>query len=330
MASGRGGDGCVSFRRGKHMPRGGPDGGDGGRGGALILVATANRNTLADFRWNKLYQATHGSPGTGGHKKGQSAESLILEVPVGTVIIDEETEEQLSDLHTEGFRWTIPGGNGGLGNVHFATPTYRTPDVATEGAAATQRAVRLELRLIADIGLVGFPNAGKSTLIGQFTAARPKVADYAFTTLYPVLGVVDLGDDSRIVIADLPGLIEGASDGAGLGHRFLKHVQRCAALVHLVSIDAEEGVIARWESIRREIAQWEGDLSDRPEIVVLSRCDLVEPEQVGQARAALATHTGADVLPISSTTGEGIDALRARIIELFKQAALAESRQEAP
>ncbi len=314
VASGKGGSGCVSFRRGAFMPRGGPDGGDGGHGGAIIITATTRRNTLVDYRWNSTWRAGNGQPGKGQNKKGSQGEDITLLVPIGTAVVDEETDETLADLDVDGATWRVDGGSGGLGNQNFATASRRTPEFATEGQPATERQIRLELRLLAQIGLLGFPNAGKSTLLSRLTAARPRIADYPFTTLVPQLGVVDCGDGNSFTIADLPGLIEGAADGVGRGIRFLKHRERCSAVLHLVAADAEEGVTRRWRTLRRELAAYDADLAARPEVLALSRCDLVDAATLIKARRSLARASGATVLTISSATGLGLDDLRRALV----------------
>jgi GTP-binding protein len=243
--SGDGGHGCISFRREAHVPRGGPDGGDGGRGGSVIFEATTSRNTLSDFRRNKAYRAPSGKAGMAQQKTGPMGPDLVLLVPVGTVLHNRETGEILADLDTAGARYVVPGGKGGRGNMHFATSTRQTPLFAEDGVPGVEIPLHVELKLIADVGLLGFPNAGKSTLISRISHARPKVADYPFTTLVPHLGVVDLGEGSSFVVADMPGLIEGAAEGAGLGHQFLKHVERCALYVHLVAGDPDEDPVPK-------------------------------------------------------------------------------------
>lgn len=309
VASGAGGNGVVSFWREKFVPRGGPDGGDGGRGGDLVLEATRQRNTLVDFRRNKIYRADDGESGTGRQMYGAKGDDNVLWVPVGTVVFDEESGEPLADLAEEGARYVIPGGAGGLGNMRFATATNRTPLEATPGAAATETSLRLELRLLADVGLLGFPNAGKSTLISRISAAKPKIADYPFTTLVPNLGVVDAGDGRSFVVADIPGLIEGAADGAGLGLQFLRHVERCAFLLHLVAADAEEGVVERLEVLRRELSAYDEELFEKPQMVVLSKIDLLSAEERQAAISALEQHCSGPVWAVSAATNEGLDQL---------------------
>lgn len=307
IASGAGGDGCISFRREKYVPRGGPDGGDGGRGGAVIVEATTRRNTLSDFRRNRVYRAPNGQPGSGRQMYGAAGEDLVLLVPVGTVLYDVDTGELLADLDADGARWVVPGGAGGLGNMHFKTATRQTPHYATEGKPGTEVRVRAELKLLADVGLLGFPNAGKSTFLSRISAARPKVADYPFTTLVPQLGVVELAPGESFVVADIPGLVEGAAEGVGLGHRFLKHVERCAVYVHLVAPDAPDGdPVSLRHALDRELEAYDPELRERPQIVVLSKIDLLD--EPGRARwiRALEASGDAPVRAISAVTGEGI------------------------
>ena len=306
-ASGAGGDGCISFRREKYVPRGGPDGGDGGRGGSVIFEATTRRNTLSDYRRNRVYRARNGEPGSGRQMYGAAGEDLVLLLPVGTVLYDADTGELLADLDEDGARFVIPGGNGGLGNMHFKTATRQTPHYATEGKPGTELRIRAELKLLADVGLLGFPNAGKSTFLSRVSAARPKVADYPFTTLVPQLGVVELAPGESFVVADIPGLVEGAAEGVGLGHRFLKHVERCAVYVHLVAPDAPEGdpVTVR-ELLERELEAYDPELLERPQIVVLSKIDLLDEEARRRWIQALEASGESPVRAISAVTGEGI------------------------
>ncbi|MEZ4321222.1 MAG: GTPase ObgE [Myxococcota bacterium] len=318
VASGKGGDGCMSFRREKFVPRGGPDGGDGGRGGALILLATERRNTLVDFRRNRRYEAGKGKNGGGNNMTGAHGEDLVLEVPVGTVVIDAESDEVLADLAEDGASWHIAGGAGGLGNPHYKSARNRTPTKATPGRDGEEHHVRLELKLLADVGLLGFPNAGKSTLISTISAARPRVADYPFTTLVPNLGVVRVDWGTSFVVADIPGLIEGASDGAGLGHQFLRHVERCQVYVHLVSADAEEGVAERFLTLNRELASYADEVAERPQIVVLSKVDLVQDP--APLVAELEAVANSPVLALSAPLHLGTDALVKRILSVLNTA----------
>jgi GTP-binding protein len=305
VASGDGGTGAMSFRREKYVPRGGPDGGSGGRGGSLVLKASVERNTLVDFRFNKTYRAGAGRKGDRRDMTGRDGDDLVLLVPIGTTVSDDASGELLADLSEEGATWSIPGGRGGKGNAHFATSTHRTPRFSQEGESGTEMRIRLELKLLADVGLVGMPNAGKSTLVSRISAARPKIADYPFTTLVPHLGVVDLGEGRSFVVADVPGLIEGAAEGAGLGHRFLRHLERCRILVHLVSADDEDDPAERVGVIERELEAYDPELASRPRLFVLSKIDLVPPEERERMLATFAERP----LAISAVSGEGVDHL---------------------
>ncbi|MBX2800071.1 MAG: GTPase ObgE [Myxococcales bacterium] len=319
VASGDGGAGHVSFLREKFVTRGGPDGGDGGRGGTLVFEATHARNTLVDFRFNKVYRAGSGQKGAKRNCTGRSGADEVLLVPVGTLIFDEATGELLADLDRPHKRWELPGGRGGKGNAHFATATHRTPRMAQEGEPGTQVRVRLELRLLADVGLLGLPNAGKSTLISRISAARPKVAAYPFTTLVPNLGVVNLGEGRSFVVADVPGLIEGASDGAGLGHQFLRHLQRCSVIVHLVAADDEADPAERVHLLREELRAFDSELADREQWVVLSKVDVLTPEALQQMLDAL-RQAGIVAHPISAVAGTGLPRLKDRLWGLLQQA----------
>jgi len=300
----------VSFRREKYVPRGGPDGGDGGHGGSVIFRASSERNTLVDFRFNKTYRAEPGHKGDRRNMTGKDGADLTLLVPVGTILSDDATRELLADLATEGASWSLPGGRGGKGNSHFATSTHRTPRFAQEGEVGTEVRVHLELRLLADVGLVGLPNAGKSTLLSVVSAARPKIAPYPFTTLVPNLGVVDLGEGRSFVMADVPGLIEGAAEGAGLGHRFLRHLERCRVLVHLVAArdDSTATVAERVAALERELEAYDPELAARDRVFVLSKVDLIDDEEQKSALDAL-SRLAPHPLAISAITGEGVRAL---------------------
>jgi GTPase len=284
-----------------------------------VFRASPSRNTLVDFRFNKTYRAPDGAAGTKKKMTGPSGDDLVLLVPIGTIIHDAETGEVLADLASADMEWRCEGGRGGRGNQWFATATHQTPIHAQPGLPGVERLVRLELRLIADVGLVGFPNAGKSTLISRISAARPKIADYPFTTLVPNLGVVDLGEGRSFVVADLPGLIEGAADGAGLGHRFLRHLGRCRVLVHLVAADGEDDddPIDRVRIIERELEAYDPELALRPRIVILSKVDVLTAE----AKVALLERlrgAGIDAEPLSAVTGEGVRPLLERIWHLHQ------------
>ena len=323
VRAGDGGDGAATFRREAHVPRGGPDGGDGGRGGSVILRVDPGLTTLLDFRFRHHFKAEPGGRGTGAKRHGKAGEDLVLHVPPGTGILDDGSGELLADLVATGQVATIArGGRGGLGNVHFATATHRTPRHAQKGEPGEERWLRLELRLIADLGLVGLPNAGKSTLLAALTAARPKIAAYPFTTLEPNLGVLELGDaeDRRPTIADVPGLIEGASAGAGLGHAFLRHVERTRVLVHLVDGAARD---PEWDHgvIREELRLHDAALLEKPFVVVFNKIDLPAAREAWPAFAAARRAEGLACLPTSADTGEGLTALRDTLAGLLPDAA---------
>jgi len=276
VKAGHGGNGCVAFRREKYVPRGGPSGGDGGDGGSVILEASAHDNTLLRFRYNREFRAERGAHGEGSNRHGRSGADRLVHVPLGTLVFDEETGEQLVDFTVPGQRCEVArGGRGGRGNAHFAKPWHQAPRESEEGQPGQERRLRLELKLLADVGLVGFPNAGKSTLISRISAARPKIADYPFTTLEPVLGVVSADSGRSFVVADLPGLIEGAHDGAGLGIRFLRHVERTRLLAHLVDTSDfnDRDPVHDFEIIRSELAAFGDALSAKPFLVVATKLD---------------------------------------------------------
>jgi len=312
--SGRGGDGCVSFHREKFVPRGGPDGGDGGRGGDVILVVTTRRNTLEHLRGRRRYQAKSGRAGGAKNCHGRGGEGIVVEVPVGTQVLDVESGALLVDLVEDEQRAVIcRGGEGGKGNNHFKSSKNRTPRRFTPGGDAVERKVRLELKLLADVGLLGFPNAGKSTFISAVSRARPRVADYPFTTLVPNLGVVNRGWEGGFVIADIPGLVEGAAQGVGLGHRFLKHVERSRFLLHLVSASSVgEPVpdpLARYSVLRGELAAFSEDLARRPEIVALTKADVVDEDELTELADRFEASFGERPHIVSAVTGRGVDAL---------------------
>ena len=328
VAGGPGGNGCCSFRREKFVPKGGPDGGDGGHGGSVWLEADDSMNTLLSFRYQQHYTAPRGRHGEGADKTGRSGEDLLVRVPVGTVVLDEDAVRQLADLGQAGDRFlAAKGGRGGRGNAQFATSTNRAPRRADPGEAGEERWVQLELKLLADVGILGFPNAGKSTLISRISAARPKIADYPFTTLVPNLGVVRSGDRT-IVVADIPGLIEGAHLGHGLGTRFLRHVERTKLLLHLVDVSPASGrdPVRDVEIIDAELAAYSEDLARRPQILVASKMDAAqEPERV-RALERHARKRKVPLLKISAVTGEGIPELIHRTVERLD--ALAEAERE--
>ncbi len=314
VRGGRGGDGCVAFRREKYVPRGGPSGGDGGDGGSVFLVGDEGLNTLYHLQFQSIYPAERGRHGEGAQRAGRSGGDLEVHVPLGTEAADAESGEPLGEILRADERLCVAaGGRGGRGNARFATSTNRAPRRADPGGHGVERRVRLELKLLADVGVVGLPNAGKSTLIRAVSAARPKVADYPFTTLIPHLGVVGLGPDGgSFVIADLPGLIAGAAEGAGLGHRFLRHVERCRAIAHLVDLAAEGPGTADLGVVERELAAFDPVLLERPRLLVGSKLDAARPERRAELTAA-AAERGVPYLEISAATGEGVASLVAAL-----------------
>jgi GTP-binding protein len=309
--AGRGGNGCVAFRREKYVPHGGPSGGDGGDGGSVYLTGFANRNTLYHLRFASLYPAQRGRHGEGSNCSGKEGEDLEVPVPLGTVVYDEGTGELLGEILEDGQRLRVAaGGRGGRGNARFATATNQAPRRADPGTDGEERHLRLELKLLADVGVIGLPNAGKSTLISVVSAARPKIADYPFTTLVPQLGVVAEGPLSEpFVIADLPGLIAGAAQGAGLGIQFLRHVERCRVLLHLVDLSSFEGSAAEdLATVERELTAFNAELMERPRLIVGSKLDAADPERREELRRA-AAERGVPYREISSATHEGIPGL---------------------
>lgn len=287
IEAGGGGNGCVSFHREKYVANGGPDGGDGGNGGSVIFVADDNLSTLMDFRYKRKYAAQKGEDGRGKKQSGKNAPNLVIKVPRGTLVLDNDSGLVVADLSDDEPVVIAKGGRGGWGNSHFATPTRQAPRFAKPGLPGDAFDARLELKLIADVGLIGFPNVGKSTLISVLSAAKPKIANYPFTTLSPVLGVVAVGEEESFVAADIPGLIEGASGGAGLGHAFLRHVERCRLLLHVVDVSGSEGrdPIEDFEKINTELAAFSAELSTRPQIVLANKCDIATEEQVAAFKA---------------------------------------------
>ncbi|UCC72369.1 MAG: GTPase ObgE [Gemmatimonadota bacterium] len=280
VRSGDGGNGCLSFRREKYVPRGGPDGGDGGDGGDVVLIADPQLTTLLDYHYKQQYRAQRGRHGQGKNRTGASGEDMVLRVPPGTVVRDTDTREFLGELLKPGDRCVVAqGGRGGRGNASFATPTRQAPREHEPGQPGVERRIELELKLIADVGLVGQPNAGKSTLLAAMSAARPKIADYPFTTLEPHLGVVQLSEGRTMVMADIPGIIEGAHEGKGLGLKFLRHIERTRTLAYLIPVDIEDPQ-AEYELLRRELAEYSGELAAKPHCVVLSKIDLLAPDGV--------------------------------------------------
>ena len=315
VSAGSGGNGCLSFRREKYVPRGGPDGGDGGGGGSVFIVATPTKNTLVDFRFHPEFQAKNGQHGQGSNRTGSTSHDLEIAVPVGTVVFEKRGDGEmtpLADLSHEGDRVLVAkGGRGGRGNARFVSSTNRAPRRTEPGEAGEEKFLRLQLKLIADVGLVGFPNAGKSTLISRISAARPKIADYPFTTLTPNLGVVTLSNDRSFVVADVPGLIEGAHEGHGLGDRFLRHIERTKVLLHVVDISSVSGrdPVEDLDIIRRELRLYDPKVAAKPQIVAANKMDALDDPARAQA---LEKHVRTLKLPfyrISGVTGEGVDAL---------------------
>jgi GTP-binding protein len=309
VEAGRGGDGCVSFRREKYVPRGGPDGGDGGDGGSVLIVAAAGVDSLAALSQKKHWHAPSGERGGSSNCHGRNAEDLIIQVPPGTLVIDAQAGHVLKDLAQAGDRVVAAlGGKGGKGNLRFKSSTNRAPRQSTPGAAPESRLITLELKVIADVGLIGKPNAGKSTLLSRLSRARPEIADYPFTTKYPNLGIVQLGADRSFVMADIPGLIEGAHGGAGLGHAFLRHIERAGILVHLVEPQPadQSDPWANYEVVQDELKQYDMALSSRPEVVAITKAELPAAAAVHEQFVA---RLGPGVLAISAVTGQGLDLL---------------------
>ena len=320
LHAGKGGDGAVSFHREKFVAAGGPDGGDGGRGGDIIFVADDHLSTLMDFRYKRKYTAPEGGKGGASLCHGKNAENLIIKVPLGTVIKDAESGLVIADLSDHTPVTIAKGGRGGYGNAHFATPTRQIPKFAKPGMPGEDIQVTLELKLIADVGLIGFPNVGKSTLISTISAAKPKIANYHFTTLVPTLGVVSVGEGASFVCADIPGLIEGASEGIGLGHDFLRHVERCRLLLHVVDVSGCEGRDPKedFEQINHELEGFSAELATRPQIVLGNKCDIATPEQVEEFKQFVEAK-GLTFVPISAATRQGVDALPALVYSRLKE-----------
>ncbi len=333
LASGAGGNGCVGFRREKFIEFGGPDGGDGGNGGDVIFESARNLNTLIDFRYRQHFKAERGQDGAGRQCAGRNGNDLIIKVPVGTEILAEDRETVLADLSEDGQRLVLlQGGNGGFGNTHFKGPSNQAPDYAKPGQMGQEMWVWLRLKLIADVGLVGLPNAGKSTFLSVVTRARPKIGDYPFTTLHPNLGVASVGD-FEFIIADIPGLIEGAHEGAGLGDRFLGHVERCAVLLHLVD-GTQEDVAGAYKIVRRELKAYGSELAAKKEIIALNKCDALDEKTREERVAALSKASRKKVHILSGVSGEGredIVKMLARMVQAGRQAeteAIAEETDE--
>lgn len=320
LKAGNGGDGAVAFHREKYVASGGPDGGDGGKGGDIVFQTDTNISTLQDFRYKRKYVAKNGENGSGNRCSGKGGENLIIRVPKGTLVKDAETGRLLADLSTDEPQVILKGGRGGWGNAHFATPTRQTPRFAKPGTPGEELEVQLELKLLADVGLVGFPNVGKSTLISVVSAAKPNIANYHFTTITPVLGVVDLGEGQSYVIADIPGLIEGAWEGVGLGHQFLRHVERCRMLVHVVDVSGSEGRDPKedFRIINEELKKFNPDLADRPMIVAGNKCDLATDEQIAEFKAFV-EQQGYEFFPIMAAIRYDVDPMLNKIKEMLSK-----------
>lgn len=325
LASGRGGGGAATFHREKHVPRGGPNGADGGRGGDIVLIADRGKRTLYDFKFSKEFKAQPGVDAV-GNKSGRDGASVEIRLPVGTIVYDDETNEPLVDLSSDGMRFVVcKGGRGGWGNLHYTSSVRQAPRIAQKGAPGESIRARFELKLLADVGIVGLPNAGKSTLISRMSAAKPKIADYPFTTITPNLGVVAYKGDS-FTVADMPGLIEGASEGRGLGHQFLRHVERCSVLLHLVEampLD-ESDPIANFDLIESELKSYSEELWSRPRIIAINKIDVLggaESPEVQSLVDRLREHVGRSVFAVSGVTGEGLDPLLRDMYERVKEEA---------
>ena len=314
VKSGDGGAGCAGFRREKYVEFGGPDGGDGGRGGNVIAECVANLNTLIDFRYQQHFKARRGDHGQGCNKNGKASDDIILKVPVGTQIFDENQDDMIADLTEPGEKVILAkGGDGGFGNAYFKSATNQAPRRADDGWPGEEKWLWLQLKLIADAGLIGLPNAGKSTFLAAVTRARPKIADYPFTTLHPNLGVGYV-DGDEIVLADIPGLIEGAHDGAGLGDRFLGHVERCDVLLHLID-GTEEDVAGAYKTVRHELAEYGADLNEKLEVVALNKIDALTDDMIAEKSAELSAAAGQEVMTISGVAGMGVEQALRRLSE---------------
>ncbi len=328
IRSGDGGAGSVSFRREKFIEFGGPDGGDGGRGGDVWVEAVDGLNTLIDYRYKQHFKAKTGMHGMGRHKTGAKGADIVLKVPAGTQVFGEDDETLICDLVDVGDRFLLAkGGNGGFGNMHFKSSTNRAPRRANPGLPGEERTIRLRLKLIADAGLVGLPNAGKSTYLARVTAAKPKIADYPFTTLHPGLGVARI-DGREFVIADIPGLIEGAHEGVGIGDRFLGHVERTRVLLHLVSA-READPVAAYRTVRHELEAYAHGLGEKPEILALSQADILDAKMREEIRCALEKASGGEVIVLSAATGEGVETSLRRLMEVIAEARAAKEPEAA-
>jgi len=328
VKSGDGGAGCVSFRREKYVEFGGPNGGDGGRGGDVVVEAVEGLNTLIDFRYRQHFKAKRGAHGQGRDRTGASGENLVIKVPVGTQILDAEKEQVVADLTEAGQRIVLAkGGDGGFGNARFKSATNQAPRRADPGWPGEELWVWLRLKLIADAGLVGLPNAGKSTFLAAVSRARPKIADYPFTTLHPNLGVVYV-DETEFVLADIPGLIAGAHEGAGLGDRFLGHIERCGILLHLID-GTQENVVEAYRTVREELEAYGHGLAEKPELVALNKCDSLSEDEIAAKTEALAAVAGSTVAQISGVSGEGVQAVLHRLLETIEAGRSAEPAEKA-
>lgn len=322
VQSGKGGDGMSSFRHEKFVPKGGPNGGDGGQGGNVVLVADRNVNTLVDFRFRRLFKAKPGGKGEGSNKYGRNAEDLLITVPLGTIVKDEETGQVMADLSRDGQRAIVAkGGRGGRGNWHFRTSANRTPTFAERGEPGEERWLRLELKVLADAGLLGYPSVGKSSILRKVSAAQPEVAAYHFTTLNPILGVVNLPDHRSFVMADIPGLIDGASEGVGLGHDFLRHIERTKILIHVVDVSGIEGrdPIEDYEKINAELAKYSEKLARKRQVVAANKIDLLGDSDNLERLMDYMTAHGVEVYPICAMTGEGMDKLLERVWTMLEE-----------
>ena len=322
VQSGKGGDGMSSFRHEKFVPKGGPNGGDGGQGGNVVLVADRNVNTLVDFRFRRLFKAKPGGKGEGSNKYGRNAEDLLITVPLGTIVKDEETGQVMADLSRDGQRAIVAkGGRGGRGNWHFRTSANRTPTFAERGEPGEERWLRLELKVLADVGLLGYPSVGKSSILRKVSAAQPEVAAYHFTTLNPILGVVNLPDHRSFVMADIPGLIDGASEGVGLGHDFLRHIERTKILINVVDVSGIEGrdPIEDYEKINAELAKYSEKLARKRQVVAANKIDLLGDSDNLERLMDYMTAHGVEVYPICAMTGEGMDKLLERVWTMLEE-----------
>lgn len=316
VASGNGGNGCVSFRREKYVPKGGPDGGDGGKGGDVIVRATSRISSLLEFSFKRHFKAQKGAHGRGKQQTGKQGKDVVIEVPLGTIVMDAQGGEVIKDLVSEDDAVVVArGGRGGLGNRHFASSRNRAPRYAQEGEPGEERILKLELKILADLGIIGLPNAGKSTLVSKLSSARPKIGGYPFTTLTPSLGVVEPSTYKRFVVADIPGLIEGASEGVGLGIRFLKHIERTRVLLHLIDLSAATGDApdASFRIVNRELAAFSRRLAEKRQVIVLNKIDAPGAQEIAEAAVSALKSSNPDIWVISALTGEGLEALKAHL-----------------